>query len=122
MVVHKTEAGIGAGKFALKDFGAAALARHADKMLGGGDEIESRGRHLAGGHAFQVVKKAGARRLPAEADFVDLIGLDFAEVEAGADGVAREAASCLTRLRRSSATAKSSSPSRTRHAEESCVR
>jgi hypothetical protein len=46
---------------------------------------------LCGGEKLQIVAVCGRGRLPANADFINLIGTQFRKIEAGLNGEVREA-------------------------------
>lgn len=64
---------------------------HAGEMAGGIQNVQIADGPLAGEKELQIVAIGGGRRLPAHSDFIDLVGADFREIEAGLDGERREA-------------------------------
>src|SRR5208283_4689050 len=92
MMVDKTEAGTCLAEVLGEPLHATALMAHAQKMHCRGKQIEARKGHFAGSEALQVVTETRTRCLPAEANFVDVIGGDAGELKARANGVVWEVA------------------------------
>ncbi len=85
MMVHETEARLGAGKHLAETVLAAALVPHAGEMASG---IKKRARiHglLARSEAIEIVQKCRARTRPTLAEEIHLIGANAGEIEAGAN-------------------------------------
>jgi len=64
---------------------------HAGEMARGIEDIEIGDGPLRGGEKLQIVTVGGCGRLPADADFINLIGAQFRKIEAGLNGEIREA-------------------------------
>ena len=91
MMIDETETRFGGSEVAGKRIRAAALMPHAGEMAGGVEHIEIRNGPLRGGEKLQIVAIGGGGRLPANADFINLIGAQLRKIEAGLNGEIREA-------------------------------
>ena len=74
MVIDETEARFGGSEVAGKRIGAAALVPHAGEMARGIEDVEIGDGPLRGGKRLQIVTIGGRGQLPADADFINLIG------------------------------------------------
>src|SRR5215469_6781240 len=91
MVVHETIAGLGRSELPAERILTAVLVLHAGEVARGIEDIQIGRGPASRGIQAQVLAKAGARWLPADAHFIDLMGIEFREIETRLNGPRRKA-------------------------------
>src|SRR5579883_3324049 len=82
MVIHESKARFGGSEEPTKRILAAVLMPHAGELTSGIKEIQIRSRPASRSVQAQVLAKGCPRRLPSDANLIDLRRVDFRKVEA----------------------------------------